>query len=274
MSRAALGIGRFAQLTGLSVRALRLYDEQGLLRPDGVDEWSRYRRYSVAQLDRGSWIARLRAVDMSLEDVGHFLDAADHSESEAVLARHRDRLADRAAATAGALRSIELMMAELVTSDQRPHQLTAMVVKTLRDQPVLRIRRATRPENCDVSADIDSVFRVVNLQGLTQAGPPYFSAGEPDEDGLRQIESGIPVGPAGVTDAEIEAAVLAGGDVASVLYRGRYDGIGAAYRRLWQSIEGAGLLPTGDPRDVYLTSPNATPDPEDYLTEVLWPVAG
>jgi effector-binding domain-containing protein len=35
-----------------------------------------------------------------------------------------------------------------------------------------------------------------------------------------------------------------------------------------------GLDPDGDPREVYLTSPAATPSPEDYLTEVLWPVTG
>lgn len=156
--------------------------------------------------------------------------------------------------------------------DQRPHQLTAMVVKTLRDQPVLRIRRTARPEDCDPGGDIDKVFHVVNLQGLTQAGPPYFSAGEPDDEGRRSMESGIPVGLAGVADGEVEAGVLAGGDVASLLYRGRYEGIDTAYRQLWKSIQEAGLRPAGEPRDVYLTSPAATPDPENYLTEVLWPV--
>lgn len=271
-NKAALGIGRFAQLTGLSVRALRLYDEQGLLRPDRVDEWSGYRRYSVTQLDRGSWIARLRALDMPLDEIGLFLDAADESVSEAVLVRHRDRLADRAATTADALRSLDVLMKELAMPDQRPHQLSAMVVKTLRDQPVLRIRRTARPEDCDPAADIDQVFHVLSLQGLTQAGPPYFSAGEPDDEGQRSIESGIPVGSAGVADGEVEAAVLVGGDVASLLYRGRYEGIDAAYRQLWKSIQEAGLRPTGEPRDIYLTSPDATPDPENYLTEVLWPV--
>lgn len=272
MSSTALGIGRFAQLTGLSVRALRLYDEQGLLRPEAVDEWSRYRRYSVTQLDRGSWIARLRAIDMPLEEIGCFLDTADQSQARAVLVRHRDRLADRAAKTADALRSLDMMIKEQAMPNQRPHQLTAMVVKTLRDQPVLRIRRTVRPEDCDVSADIGKVFQVLNLQGLSQAGPPYYSAGEPDDEGCRNLESGIPVGTAGVADGEVEAAVLPGGDVASVLYRGRYEGIDAAYRQLWKSIEEAGLQPGGEPRDSYLTSPDATPDPEDYLTEVLWPV--
>ncbi|MFD0488651.1 MerR family DNA-binding transcriptional regulator [Saccharopolyspora spinosporotrichia] len=32
-----MNIGEFAQLTGLSIKALRRYDEQGLLRPAVVD---------------------------------------------------------------------------------------------------------------------------------------------------------------------------------------------------------------------------------------------
>ena len=38
-------IGRFARLTGLTVKALRHYDEIGLLRPAGVDPESGYRSY-------------------------------------------------------------------------------------------------------------------------------------------------------------------------------------------------------------------------------------
>lgn len=36
----------------------------------------------------------------------------------------------------------------------------------------------------------------------------------------------------------------------------------------------ANLSPAGEPRDSYLTNPEATPDPEDYFTEVIWPVSG
>ena len=38
-----LSIGAFAQATRLSPKALRLYDELGLLRPARVDEWTGYR---------------------------------------------------------------------------------------------------------------------------------------------------------------------------------------------------------------------------------------
>ena len=50
-----LTIGEFARASRLSPKALRLYDELGLLRPVRVDEYSGYRYYSPDQLDRPGW---------------------------------------------------------------------------------------------------------------------------------------------------------------------------------------------------------------------------
>jgi DNA-binding transcriptional MerR regulator len=47
-----LSIGRFARLTGLSIGALRHYDEVGLLRPARTDPDSGYRLYREDQLRR------------------------------------------------------------------------------------------------------------------------------------------------------------------------------------------------------------------------------
>ena len=46
-----LTIGEFARASRLSPKALRLYDELGLLRPVRVDEYSGYRYYSPDQLE-------------------------------------------------------------------------------------------------------------------------------------------------------------------------------------------------------------------------------
>lgn len=75
MSHTTLTIGGFARLTGLSVRALRLYDEQGLLPPRTVDATSRYRRNAVDRLARGALIARPRRLDLPLDELRTFLDA-------------------------------------------------------------------------------------------------------------------------------------------------------------------------------------------------------
>ena len=49
-----LSIGRFARLSGLTVKALRHYDAEGLLRPAHVDEWTGYRYYTAEQARKRS----------------------------------------------------------------------------------------------------------------------------------------------------------------------------------------------------------------------------
>ncbi|GIF28252.1 hypothetical protein Aut01nite_12380 [Actinoplanes utahensis] len=83
-------IGEVAQLTGLSVKALRLYDEQGLLEPACVDSWSRYRRYTAAQLVPAVQLVALRRAGVGLADAARILTKGEPAED--VLAEFRARV--------------------------------------------------------------------------------------------------------------------------------------------------------------------------------------
>ncbi|NML52316.1 MerR family transcriptional regulator [Streptomyces sp. R302] len=85
MPRSALTIGDFARATGLSAKALRRYDELGLLRPDRVDPYSGYRYYADTQTERARLIAWLRRIGMPLADVGRV--CALHADDPAGAAR-------------------------------------------------------------------------------------------------------------------------------------------------------------------------------------------
>ena len=61
-----LTIGAFARASRLSPKALRLYDELGLLRPVRVDEYSGYRYHSPDQLEQARLVAWLRRIGMPL----------------------------------------------------------------------------------------------------------------------------------------------------------------------------------------------------------------
>ena len=63
-----LTIGRFARLTGLSVGALRHYDELDLLRPARTDPFTSYRLYRRDQLETARTIVRLRDLEVPLDD--------------------------------------------------------------------------------------------------------------------------------------------------------------------------------------------------------------
>ncbi|GIN03243.1 hypothetical protein Pve01_49010 [Planomonospora venezuelensis] len=69
-------IGDFARESGLTPKALRLYDDLGLLRPVEVDASSGYRRYAPVQLAQARLVATLRLVGMPLARIEEVLGAS------------------------------------------------------------------------------------------------------------------------------------------------------------------------------------------------------
>jgi len=88
-------IGRFARLSGLSVGALRHYDELDLLRPADVDRFTGYRRYRPDQLDIARTIGRLRDLEVPIEDIREVLGADDPGQRRQRLGEHERRLQAR-----------------------------------------------------------------------------------------------------------------------------------------------------------------------------------
>lgn len=68
-------IGEFARRSGLSLKALRLYDARGLLEPVRVDPGSGYRYYVPEQLGRARTISLLRRLEMPLGAIADVLAA-------------------------------------------------------------------------------------------------------------------------------------------------------------------------------------------------------
>jgi PPM family protein phosphatase len=89
-----LTIGEFARAARLSPKALRLYDELGLLRPFRVDEWSGYRYYAPSQLERARLVAWLRRLGMPLAQIGAVVESPRAEAAAAVTAFLRVTEAD------------------------------------------------------------------------------------------------------------------------------------------------------------------------------------
>ena len=90
-----LSIGKFARLAGLSVGALRHYDELDLLRPAQVNQFTGYRRSRRGQLEAARVIARLRELELPLEEIREVLAIDDPAERARRLAAHRVRIEAR-----------------------------------------------------------------------------------------------------------------------------------------------------------------------------------
>ena len=77
-----VSIGEFARLSRLSPKALRLYDQLGLLPPERVDPGSGYRWYAPGQLRQARLVAALRQIEMPLQEIKLILDLDPDAAAE------------------------------------------------------------------------------------------------------------------------------------------------------------------------------------------------
>ena len=70
----SMSIGEFSQASRLSPKALRLYDELGLLEPAQVDPYTGYRWYAPGQLERARLVAALRRLAVPLAEIKDVVD--------------------------------------------------------------------------------------------------------------------------------------------------------------------------------------------------------
>lgn len=101
-----LSIGALARLSGLTAKALRHYDRLGLLSPARVDAVTGFRFYAADQVTPARRIARLRAVDLPLDEVRAYLAESNPAAALQILLHHRSRLESRLARLTGDLHEL------------------------------------------------------------------------------------------------------------------------------------------------------------------------
>jgi AraC family transcriptional regulator len=151
--------------------------------------------------------------------------------------------------------------------------------KQLTPQPVLVVRRRVRREEiaATIGAELPKVFLHAQQRGMAIAGHPITRYLETSV-GLVTLETGMRVTAhsgewtAGAGEGDVLAETLPGGPAAVTIHSGPYDQLQAAYAALEEWITANGFRPAGAPWEAYLNDPGDHPNPQDWKTEVCWPV--
>jgi effector-binding domain-containing protein len=265
-----LPIGRFSRATRLSVKALRHYDELGLLRPAFVDPSSGYRYYRPAQANQAEAIRILRSVEMPLEEIAELLAEGGGEAAGTRLRLHRDRLEARLDEQRRMLAFLERL---LDREGVMPYEVT---VKQLPAQPVAATRTTTdlRGIAQAISAGVHTVLDELGRRGIEPDGPlqvVYHAEQVLDSDTAAPIEICWPVAAPFDGSGEVYGTELAGGPAAVTVHRGPYAEIGPAYHTVSGWVADHGHELAGGPREVYLNDPREVEE-GDLLTEVQWPI--
>jgi DNA-binding transcriptional MerR regulator len=269
-----LPIGRFSRLSGLTVKALRHYDDIDLLRPARVDESTGYRYYSLEQLADAGTIARLRELDVPIETCRTILAERDPEVVREHLRAHGARLEARLDETQRSLQMLVRLIEDPDGLRAAGVALEKVEVKDVAEQPILAMRSRTTAEGLDaeISRSINGVADYMNELGAKRAGPPFTISADPDAEGTFEVVIGWPTSEPLAGRAPVESLALPSGKVAWAVYRGSYAQLAAAYRAVYEWIEEHGHDVVGDPREIYYTDPDEVPDPADYVTGIVWPL--
>ncbi|MBD0303417.1 MAG: MerR family transcriptional regulator [Tolypothrix sp. T3-bin4] len=267
-----LKIGDFSKLSLVTVKALRLYDQLGLLKPAHIDHFTGYRYYSANQLPRLNRILALKDLGFSLEQIAKLLE--DNLPSDQIRGMLRlkqaelQRLVEEEHAR---LLRVEVRLKQIEKDDTMPKY--EVVLKKVDPIKVVSIREIL-PDYPSVGRLYDELLGYLNQQGAKEGSycaaiwhDPGYKESDVDGEAVFSIESSIQ------GNERIKVYELPGWEtIACLVHNGSYNTINQAYAALVSWIEANGYKIIGPNREVYIIGGNQQ-DNDTYVTEVQFPVS-
>jgi DNA-binding transcriptional MerR regulator/effector-binding domain-containing protein len=272
MPRPLFSIGEFSRITGLTVKTLRFYHEEGLLTPVLVDRQTGYRYYEHGQIETARLIGFLRGLEFPVADIREIL--ASQTEDEHVLEliqRHKEQLEEKVRRYRKAARSLE----HFLESERNVRQMAtqppyAVDEKDLPGMLIAAVRMKGKYSDCGkgFSALGGRFGRYINGKPFLLHHDAEYKEDDADFEACFPVRDGAPP-TNGVTVRQ-----LSGGRCVSLLHKGPYEQLGSSYAIILRYIKDKGYQPLLPSREVYLKGPGMIfrGNPRNYLTEIQIPI--
>lgn len=250
------GIGTVARLAQVSTRALRHYDELGLLKPARVDPMTGYRYYTPGQVLRLHRLLVLRDLGVPLTEIGELLDDdVTVEELRGILRLRQAEARSQLAAQTGQLTRVEIRLAQLEEGSMAGYEV---IVKRLEPMRVVALTESLAGVE-EISEACARMYprlhsalarHRVSFDGLSLA--LYEDTGDDDRP-LRlttalQVPAGVTIEGDGLSTSELAAVERA----ATTVVRGAPDQFADAYRALHEWVDRTGDRATSFERELYI----------------------
>lgn len=263
-----LSIGEFSKICLVSVKTLHYYDRINLLKPAKIDAFTGYRYYSRGQMEQMLFIQRLKRYGFSLEEIRELLSCADEGVLFSKLLQQREKLVQK-------LRETEQTIVEL-SAHLKDFERTGDIMGY---QKGYEIQLAQAPERIVLSCrqkmgvnDFGKYYSTlyervpkekVTPNGLT--GAVYYDEEfNPDCSDIELI--------VGIREREKADKVMEGCLCAMTVHKGPYSSLSDAYGALTTWIAENGYEKNGAPYEVYTKTQFDSLAPENWETEVYFPM--
>ena len=270
---AMLRIGDFSKLARISVKMLRHYDELGLLTPAMTDPETNYRYYQEDQLPIAGRIRSLRAMGFGLADIGRMLEQGqDASGMMAHLKAQRTQLQAQARALARQIKLLDSAVQRL-GKDRNTMKYNVSLVE-LPERQVASVR-AILPNYEQEGMLWQMLMNETAPLRLEDGNPCYTTAIFHDKEYKEeQVDVEVQKSVKGVypDTAHVRFKTVPPVLVASATYQGSYEHMNEVTEAVACWVRDNGYAFHGPAFNIYHVSPHETDNPDDFVTEVCFPV--
>lgn len=267
-----LKIGEFSKLSRTSIRLLRQYDEAGLLTPEATDPFTGYRYYSEYQLPTVNRIKALKDMGFTHTAISEVLDCYDDPESlERCLRLKRAEAASSLEEAERRLRLLDTALERLRKDEAMKYDVT---VKSIPERTVASVRQII--PSYDREGDLWHIYCQETARMDIRDGDPvlctamYYDGEFKEQDVDVEIQKNV-VGTYPDTE-HVKFKAMPAVQVASATFRGSYSQIGEVNEAVAAWVRENGWEFDGLYFNIYHVSPHETRNPDEFLTEVCYPV--
>ena len=260
-------IGEFSRISGLSIKALRLYHEKEILIPGHIDPSTSYRYYDATNVAKAKIIVYLRDMEFSLADIKDILNNFnDEANLVDALARQKEIISEKV----NRYRHILQILDEIITREREAAialENNPVHIEEKLLEPVLIAGIRFKGRYPEVGEYFE---KLAEQMGANICGPPMglYYDGEYREDHA-DIEACFPIREE-TSAPGIHIRKLEGGKCFCLIHRGAYEDIGNAYARLLAHLKSEVATIQLPFRESYIKGPGLIidGDPKNFLTEV------
>ena len=265
-----LKIGEFSKLSRISVRMLRHYDEIGLLKPAEIDRFTDYRYYREDQLPTAGRITALKDMGFSLADIARILEIYDDKEKlDGYLSARQKELADISKQT-----EYKLMLLDTARKRLRKEQNMSfnVTIKTIPERYAATIHMVIpRYEDEGMAWNMLSESKVPLVPADPCLAATEFLDKEYKEENV-EIMAWMTVKGNYPDTEHVKFKTLPAVLVASCVLKGSYEQMNEATATVISWINANGYKVNAPMFNIYHVGPVQTQNPDEYVTEVCFPV--
>lgn len=266
--RTKLSIGDFSRMTFLSVKALRTYQDAGLLLPAEIDPRTGYRSYELSQVATAQVIRRFRSLGMPIEQIKAVLEAPDLARRNDLIVSHLKQMESDLERTQAVVASLRTLLEDA----------PADVPIEYRAVPSLRVAaiaatvewREFAPWFYESQEQLRAALR---RQGIVAAGPQgglYPTKLFTDE--VAESTLFVPIADSMAPSGNVFIRELPAVELAVAVHRGPYTELDRTFAALGAHVAERTIGIDGPIRERFLVARDDVADESQLVTEIGWPI--